>query len=531
MRGRSRIEALAVIAAAAFFSTRAAWGQSANIDSSVPNLPGSNNSLLGTPPGAGGGSFNVAPGQSGILGGRPGPTTSHGIPTSIATPGGMPSATNPSTLGVTAPQPTAVGAQSFYGSLALPNEKEDEGPESGLTVDIAIERFKTQNLDLLAKQYEIPMARADTLNTGLRANPIFYADGQLVPYGSYSKARPGGQTQYDVNITYPLDVTHKRQARIVSAQRAEKVLEALYQDAVRNGLDGLYSAFVDVLAARQTVIYSRKSVEGYTKVLNATEKLYKKDQKSRADFNRVSIQTNNARYGLQDAEVNLLKAKRSLATLLNFPREEADQLEVRGTIQDHEPPPPSLDELKKIAIDYRADVLAFRLGISVAEAAVTLQKRNAYPDVYVLWQPYTFQNNTPYGLKSPTSWALGITGTMPVYNRNQGGIQRAVLNVSQSRLQLENAERQAIIDVEIAYREYEISRRLVEQLKQDTIPLAFQVKEDTYQLYDRGELNVVAFLDAEREYNDTVKLYLDTLVRHRRSMLGLNTAVGLRILP
>ena len=41
----------------------------------------------------------------------------------------------------------------------------------------------------------------------------------------------------------------------------------------------------------------------------------------------------------------------------------------------------------------------------------------------------------------------------------------------------------------------------------------------------------VTFIQAQRTYNDTVKAYHDTVVRHRRSMLGLNTVLGQRILP
>src|SRR5439155_9260583 len=99
------------------------------------------------------------------------------------------------------------------------------------------------------------------LNAGLRANPIFYADGQLIPYGRYSRQRPGGQTQYDVNISYPLDLSRKRQNRTMVATAAKRVLEAQYQDAVRLLIDNLYTAYVDVLAARQTLIYARKSYE------------------------------------------------------------------------------------------------------------------------------------------------------------------------------------------------------------------------------------------------------------------------------
>ena len=87
------------------------------------------------------------------------------------------------------------------------------------------------------------------LTANLRANPIFYADSQLVPYGSDSVQKPDGPTQYDVNVSYPFDLSHKRQARTVYASRALKVMEAQYQNEVRLAIGNLYAAFVDVLAA------------------------------------------------------------------------------------------------------------------------------------------------------------------------------------------------------------------------------------------------------------------------------------------
>ena len=102
----------------------------------------------------------------------------------------------------------------LYGTLALPVEEDGEGPPDGLTLDQAIERLVRENLDLRSKSMEIPQAQADILTASLRANPILYADSQLIPYGNYSNRRPGGPTQYDVNISHPLDYTHKRRARI-----------------------------------------------------------------------------------------------------------------------------------------------------------------------------------------------------------------------------------------------------------------------------------------------------------------------------
>lgn len=216
---------------------------------------------------------------------------------------------------------------------------------------------------------------------------------------------------------------------------------------------------------------------------------------------------------------------------MNLKLDEIARLELKGTISDVAPPPPPADELRKLAVAERPDVVSVRLGVQRAEADFRLAKANAFSDVYVLWQPYTFQDNTPYGLKSQYSWALGVTVPLPIYNRNQGGISRAKINVTQSELQLGDLERQAQIDVEEAVQEYEITRREVAELREHVLPPAQQVRDNVYKLWSEGHSSLLDYLDAQADYNQTVKQYLDTAVRHRRSMLSLNTVVGRRIMP
>ena len=197
---------------------------------------------------------------------------------------------------------------------------------------------------------------------------------------------------------------------------------------------------------------------------------------SLGELNAVKIKFQKAQLGLVDAEASYRKAKMDLGSFMNLRPDEIASLELRGTIQDLAPPPPSREVLTKLATDERPDVLALRLGILRAEADVRLARANAFSDVYVLWQPYTFQDNSPYGLKSQYSWALGVTVPLPIYNRNQGGIQRARLNVNQSQIQLADMERQAKIDVEQAMIEYEVTRQEVKDLREQIIPDATQVR-------------------------------------------------------
>jgi cobalt-zinc-cadmium efflux system outer membrane protein len=418
-----------------------------------------------------------------------------------------------------------------YGELEQPVGPEDLGPEGGLTLDGAIERLLRENLTLLALKFEVPMAQADVLTAGLRANPIFYADTQLVPYGHYSQARPGGQTQYDVNITYPLDVSRKRRARTLVAQRAQRVTEAQLQDAIRLQVDNLYTAYVDVVAAGETLRYSQAYVAGITRLLGLNRVLLKGGVITSSAVEAIRAQVELAQLQVREAKEALVTTTRNLALLLNLPRAEAETLKVRASLRDIRQLPETADSLVETALAGRPDLIAYRLGVDRAQADVRLARASRYSDVYLLGQPYTFQDNRPLGLKSPTSWAVGITATLPIYNRNQGNIARSELNVRQTRLEVAALERQVAHEVEAAIREFELSQVSVLEMEREILPASRRVRDTTFQQFRGGEVNALDFLEAQRDYNDVVRKYRDALVRHRRSMLDLNTAVGARVLP
>ena len=124
------------------------------------------------------------------------------------------------------------------------------------------------------------------------------------------------------------------------ATRAERVLEAQYQEAVRQRIDDVYDAFVlGTLAARQTLRYARQSVQGLEKLAAKTEELYRGGSVSRGDYNRIKIQLRTAKLGLIDAEAAYRKAKLDLGSLMNLSPEEIEALEIKGSIDRPAPAP------------------------------------------------------------------------------------------------------------------------------------------------------------------------------------------------
>jgi outer membrane protein, heavy metal efflux system len=420
-----------------------------------------------------------------------------------------------------------------YGELSLPAEQEIYGPTDGMTLDTAIELLVQQNIDLQAARLEIPMAEADVLTANLRANPIFYADTQLIPYGHFSFLRPGGPAQSDININYPFDVTFKRAARTRSARAAKRVTEAQLQDAVRNQIDNLYTFYVDDIAAGLTVKFSEVFIKGIRQLHDRTEELYRRGQVRESDLLAVKTKMHQADLQLLEAKMAKIKANRALAVMLNLPLDpdSVEKLDVFDHFAKLQPLPTSREELVEKSVGCRPDLAAARLGLNRAQADLKLARSNAYPDVYLLYQPYTYQNNTYLGVPSATSWTLGVTATIPLYNRNQGNVTRAKINIDQQSLQIASATRGVIQDVQDAAQELEQSLIAVTKFRQEIIPAATQVRDSAARRLQGGEIAMPEFLDAQSDFNDMVRQYRDALVRHRRAILDLNTAVGERVLP
>jgi hypothetical protein len=57
-----------------------------------------------------------------------------------------------------------------------------------------------------------------------------YRDDELIPYGKYTRSRPGGSVQYDINVTYPLTVRKidRTEERLKSIEKKlDRILEEL----------------------------------------------------------------------------------------------------------------------------------------------------------------------------------------------------------------------------------------------------------------------------------------------------------------
>lgn len=385
--------------------------------------------------------------------------------------------------------------------LELPEVIEEETAE-GLSLEDALRRLLIANRELAVNYRDIPKARADTLSAGLIENPAVFFDAEGIPYGNYSTQRPG-ETSYGPTVVFPpLDLTGKRRRRIRAARQAERVLEALYQDAVRQEIDKLYSAYVDVLEAA-----------------------LKRSALRQAEKSESGVRRAYSEIALREADANLIQARRELALLLAIPAEQADDLPVRGSLRDRAPPPPATDELIQLALQSRPDLAAFRLSVGRAQANVQLSRAEIWDDVLTFYTPSQIITFPSQGAKTATAWEAGGLAVVPIFERNQGDIARGRAKVTQLQIQVRERSDQIHYEVQRAVSEYTLSRQLVQKYENTILPSARRLRDDA-QRRPAGAVHT-----AEQNYEEAVQRYLEVLVNHRRSMLRLNTVVGQRILP
>jgi cobalt-zinc-cadmium efflux system outer membrane protein len=437
-----------------------------------------------------------------------------------------------------APAPPARGLAIGTGALDR-RLADDEGPENGVTLDAAIDRMMADNIDVRALRQELTQADADILTAGLRTNPLIYLDSQFIPYGSYTDATPGGPTQYDVNITYPLDVSRKRQARTVVARMAKTALEAQFQDVVRRQIDNVNKAFVGLQAARIDMLAAQAAVRSVESLLaEETSEAAALPASDVAGRRRAAELIRELGFGLEKARLTALDAteafedaQETLGVLLGVPPERTEELVPRGGLRPIAPEPPPLDELVRLASGCRPDVRAVRLGVTRARAEVDLQRANRFDDVYLFYDPITIQDLGPVNRPNSQSWAVGLTFSLPVFNRNQGNIARAQSNVTQTRTELESMERRVASEVRLADREYHYAKRALERIEAVLLPQAEARLRDAQEAYEAREITIDDLQEHLEEATAVSHSHREAMVRSRRSMLDVNTAVGMRVLP
>jgi cobalt-zinc-cadmium efflux system outer membrane protein len=385
-----------------------------------------------------------------------------------------------------------------------------------LTLDLATGILLSRNPAILRERQNVVIARAGVAGARLLPNPAFDLASESYPL---FQANSGPFFQNDemlIRIGQTLETAGKRGKRTQVAEQDVAVAQSLLQDTMRQVKLELRTRYFRVVLAKAQNELAREVLSQFDEIIRLNETRFQRGEVSGLDLARV--QTERLRFfnDQVSADVELQNSKTGLLELLGA-TDMGAPIELTESLAFHSSSF-SLEELEQEALVARADLRARTEQVVREQRDLTLEKANSVPDVTpFLGYKRNFRDNTV---------AFGLNVSLPIFNRNQGGIARATARIEQAGFERQQAELAVKSQVRQAYEVVQGEERRVRELESTYVPKARQARDIAQAAYRLGSLNLIGFLDAERAYRETLRGYNQALFDHRVAVFLLEAAVG-----
>jgi cobalt-zinc-cadmium efflux system outer membrane protein len=187
-----------------------------------------------------------------------------------------------------------------------------------------------------------------------------------------------------------------------------------------------------------------------------------------------------------------------------------------------DPPPASLEEVERLAFNLRPDLQALRYDQARSQSEIRLQHAQGKVD-YMVGVGYLRQQGTA---GKGNALRFNLVVPLPIFNRNQGEIERARLEQRQIDARVSALEAEIRIEARNAWQRYETASALLAYIETDMLKQRGQVLRSMEFAYKRGEASFVDFLDARRACNDTTQSYNEARAEYARSLYLIDATIG-----
>jgi cobalt-zinc-cadmium efflux system outer membrane protein len=416
-----------------------------------------------------------------------------------------------------------LGATAVAAPVSAQAPSAVQGPVK-ITLDDAIQMALRHNHNLLAARTTIQQSEDEEITANLRPNPVLIGDAQFIPIfqpDQFSSAYLDNSAQFDLGIGYLFERGKKRQHRLQAAKDQTAVTRSQVTDNERTLTFQVATQFIGVQLAESALGLAQDDLKSFQNTVDISQERYRAGDISEDDFLKIKLQLLQFRTDASQAELAKVQALSDLRQLLGYESVSSDY-DVAGSL-DYQPLNAQLEDLQAKALATRPDLRAAQQGVTAATSQYELAKAQGKHDV-------TAQLNYTHVADVSTASLFGQI-QLPIFDRNQGEIARALVAITQSQEQEKAASDQVMTDVEDAYEGLRTNDKIIQIYRSGYLDEAKQDRDISEYSYRRGAASLLDFLDAERSYRATQLAYRQSLAAYLQALEQLREAVGTRSLP
>jgi outer membrane protein, heavy metal efflux system len=409
-------------------------------------------------------------------------------------------------------------ARSSTAQATLDQPTPDRG--ASFTIDDAVQEAIAHNLTLVAERYSVAVANARILTARLRPNPVLTAS-VMVPDGTVFANNISPREQV-VRTDVVVERGDKRERRIELAEAAKSVADLQFLNAMRAVVLDVENAFVDVVLAKANTTLARESLAAFNSLVVVNIERVRTGDLSQVELTRSRLAALQFQNEVRQQQSKLAIARSRLNTLLG--RNRTSDIDTIGELR-REGDPVNVDALRARALAARPDVLALRQEQARSAADLRLQIAQGKVDYTVSGEVH--HQHQP-GPPDAAGYMYGLYASvpLPIFNRNQGEVQRARQEELQSDARLRALEADVNHEVDAAYESFAAARDVVGTIEAQMLSQAREVRGTTEYSYRHGEASFVEFLDAVRAFNETMQSYNQARADFARSLYTLDSIGG-----
>ncbi len=420
---------------------------------------------------------------------------------------------------------------------ALGAQTRHEAPsQAPLTLQSALERFRSKGFDLLIADTSVAEAAADVTTASAVQNPqLSLARGTTRNYDP-SQCAGCSSTSVSASITDQAALsdllTGKRRLRVKVARVALGIAQRGRADTERTLETTVKQQVLQAELAKQSLANARDQQRLATDTLRLVGIRYKAGAISEADVARADVQKLEADQAVDTAVQSLESAQAGLAYLLGYERT-PDGFDVSDDLVRSTAVPrlesATYDDLLRDALAYRPDLAAAALQIARAESSLALARRQRIPDFYPSLA-YSAEGTGQNAIQPPT-YTFGIAANLPIFYRNAGEIARAGADLQAQKVVREKVAAQVGADVGSAFASYESAKSRVSRMDASLLSRAARARDLVRLQYEKGAASLFEFLDAQRTWLATQAEYLQNLNDYWTAVFQLEQAAGEELRP
>lgn len=365
-------------------------------------------------------------------------------------------------------------------------------PQQAVTLEEYLRLVVRNQPSLAADRLETGLARADTRTASAFPNPTASAYG-----------KPG---EHGVGIEQPIPIFGQRGLRIENAKKGEMTAAAHVDVAVNTALNEAALAFNELLVAQKRVEVWQDAQQSLDKAAYIVRGQIEAGARSKYDGSRLALQL--AQMGMQVAKAKaaLRAAATHAAQVAAIPRWNA---RAEGSVQTLEQQLPDYETLWAQAGTRLPALRSAQAELDQARHKIDVARRDALPTPSVGVTRVKSRGDGNY-----TQW--GVSMEIPLFDHNQGAIDRAKMEAEQAELRWQAANRNAQSELYGALQQLELKRESVHAYEKQGLSQIDPLKQMAGDAYRLGQGGILELIDAlgsitehRLEYLDLVKDYLD----------------------